>query len=68
MSSGDPVLGFPFCKTVMADALREVPIFIGTRTEDQREGFGDIDPTFLFLNFFLDVEGNDFAQEEVVAS
>ncbi len=64
----NPVLGFPFCKTIMADAFREIPILIGTRTEDQREGLGDIDSTFLLLNFFLDVEGNDLTQEEVVAS
>jgi hypothetical protein len=44
----------------MADAFPEIPIFIGTRTEDEWEGLGDIDSTFLLLNFFFDMEGNDF--------
>ena len=42
----------------MADAFGEIPILIGTRAEDQREGLGDINPTFLLLKFFLDMEGN----------
>jgi len=64
---GNPVSRFSFCKPVMADAFREIPILIGTRTENQWERLGNIDSTFLFLNFFLDMEGNNFTQEEVVA-
>jgi hypothetical protein len=51
----------------MADALPEIPILLGTRTEDQRKGLGDIDSTSLLLNFFLDMEGNDFTQKEIMA-
>jgi hypothetical protein len=60
--------GLAFCEAIMADAFPEIPILIGARTENQREGLGDIDPTFLLLNFFLDMEGNDFTKKEIMAS
>ena len=51
----------------MADAFPEIPILLGTWTEDQWERLGNIDSAFLLLNFFLDMESNDFTQEEIVA-
>jgi hypothetical protein len=59
--------GFPLGKAIMADAFPEIPILIGTRTENQREGLGDIDSTFFLLNFFLDMEGDDFTKKEIMA-
>jgi hypothetical protein len=59
--------GLAFCEAIMADAFPEIPILIGARTENQWEGLGDIDPTFLLLNFFLDMEGNDFTKKEIMA-
>jgi hypothetical protein len=67
VASGHAGLRFPFCKTIMADAFPETPILIGTRTEDQRGGFRYIDSIFLFLNLFLDMEGNDLPQKEIMA-
>jgi hypothetical protein len=59
-------LGFTFCETIMANTLPEAPILIGTRTEDQREGLRDIDSIFPLLDFFLDMEGNDLPQKEIM--
>jgi len=39
--------GFPFCKTIMADAFPKIPILVGTWAEDQREDPRDIDSAFL---------------------
>ena len=77
--SGDPSFSFktpsgsslgelrlPFCETIMAETLSEIPIFVCTRTEDQREGLRDIDSIFLLLDFFLNMEGNDLPQKEIV--
>jgi hypothetical protein len=50
----------------MTNALSEIPIFVCTRTEDQREGLRDIDSIFLLLNSFLDMEGNDLSQKEIM--
>jgi hypothetical protein len=66
--SGDARLGLAFCETIMADALSKIPIFVGTRTEDQREGLRDIDSIFLFLDLFLHMEGNDLPQKEIVTA
>jgi len=65
--NGSVTSGFAFCKTIMADAFPEIPILLGTWTEDQWERLGNIDSAFLLLNFFLDMESNDFTQEEIVA-
>jgi hypothetical protein len=59
--------GFPLCEAIMADAFPKIPIFIGARAEDQWEGLSDIDPTLLLLNFFLDMEGDDFTKKEIMA-
>ena len=63
---GSVTLGFPFCETIMADAFPEIPILIGTWTEDQWEGFDDIDSTFLLLNLLLHMKCNNFSEEEIV--
>src|SRR4030042_576425 len=59
--------GFPLGEAIMADAFPQVPIFIGTRAENQRESLRDVDSTFFLLNFFLDMEGDDFTQKEIMA-
>ena len=64
---GSVTLGFPFCETIMADAFPEIPILIGTWTEDQWEGFSDIDSAFLLLNLLLHMKGNDLAKEKIMA-
>src|SRR4030042_2285012 len=66
--SGEVRLRLAFCETIMTDALSEIPIFVCTRTEDQGAGLRDIDSTFLLLNFFLDMEGNDLPQKEIMTS
>jgi hypothetical protein len=43
----------------MANGFSEIPIFVGTRTKDKWESFGDIDSTFFLLDFLLHVERND---------
>jgi hypothetical protein len=65
-SAGDAALRLPFCETIVADTFSEIPIFVRTRTEDQREGLRDIDSIFLLLNLFPDMEGNDLPQKEIV--
>jgi hypothetical protein len=59
--------GFPLGEAIMADVFPKIPVLIGARTENQREDLGDIDPTFLLLNFFLNMEGNDFTKKEIMA-
>jgi hypothetical protein len=52
----------------MADVFPEIPILIGTWTENQWEGFSDIDAAFLLLNFLLHMKRNDLPEEEIVTS
>jgi len=58
--------GFALCETIMADAFSQAPILVGTRAEDHREGLRDIDSTFLLLDFFFNMEGNDLPQKKIV--
>jgi hypothetical protein len=50
----------------MTDALSETPILVCPWTEDQRQDLRDIDSTFLFLNLFFHMEGNDLPQKEIM--
>jgi hypothetical protein len=61
-------LGFPLREAITADAFPKIPILIGSRAEHQRQGLGDIDSTFLLLNFFLDMEGDDFTKKKIMTS
>jgi len=64
--SGKAELGFAFCETIMTDAFSQAPILIGSRAENQGKSPRNIDSIFLFLDFLLDVEGNDLPQEEIM--